>query len=129
MHDKALQLPCQGLVDCLPGFIKSLQGKQGVAQVCMKGDTIRVEAQRLAQHLVCSLMLPLLVIDVSQTVVGDEVTRIAVNQLLKTSRRFIQLTVGIKVVIGADLQFFALAGVIAQLECLRDVLGGAPRLG
>src|ERR1019366_10711438 len=68
-------------------------------------------------------------VDDAKIEVASGLLRGALNLLLIRLGRFAQLSPDIELVVRGQRELFPLAGMIAQLESLGEVLTGPPRLG
>src|SRR5208282_5602854 len=106
----------------LPRFLEALQGKVVVGEIAVPIDTIRRKAQTLLRDLRGFFILPRFGIHEAQIDVRWHLSWVALNLLLISLGRFLQLASYKLVVGGGDRQLFPLAGMFSQLKCLRVIL-------
>jgi hypothetical protein len=112
-------------VNALPRFVKTLQGKSVGGEIAVQCP-IRCKAHSLPRDLRGFFILTLFAVHAAQIVIRSVCPWVALDLLLKGLRRFIQFPGYSLVVVGGDRQPFLLAGMLPQLECLGEVLTGAP---
>src|SRR5215467_3751374 len=118
-----IQLSRLRLLECLSCFVEQLQGEQAVDKGCVREAIVGSKVQALAIRLPC--ILPLLTVHVAQIEMCSVVSRVARNLLFICLCRFLQFPRYARIVVGGDGQLFSLAGMLAQLERLREIFVGA----
>ncbi len=114
------------LVNDLPRFVETLQGKGVVGEIGVQSCLIRCKAHGLPRDLRSFFILPLFAVHDAQIDIRSGCPRVALNLLLIRLGRFIQFPGYTRIVVGGDRQLFPLAGMFPQLERLGVVLAGPP---
>src|SRR5215467_367198 len=102
-----------GLTDHLPCFIEMLHGHGCIAQVAVRGGTIRVETETLMVSVGGLLVLSLPCQHIGQLIVWPTVSRVSLNESLICPGRFVQFSRYTRVVICRNCEIFSFAGMIA----------------
>src|SRR5260370_33452107 len=103
-------------------FFETLQGQQDITQILVVCASIRGHLDRLTQYFCSSLVLSLGSIDISQVVVRAAVPWVVFYLLFVGLRRLVQFPCDSAVVFRVDHQLLTLAGVVAQLQRLPEIL-------
>ncbi len=125
MKQEVIQLLRVRLLNGLLGLVEVLQSKKAVGKIRIRGGVVRSKTETLVVSFRGFLVLSQLRVRISQIKMRPKLPRVILNRLLIRLYGFIQLPADAQIIIGADVEFFTLAGMVTQLECLGGILRSA----